>query len=190
MSSTWSPSEVTHADGHSQDITEAEEGLYDNTKELTIVDLDEKNSACVQTLSSPTSPIHEGITPFSSVPILSLTKSSEGDQQTKVVIPKPAPKIKRLIKFQLWFNTYRKFFTFVTLFNLTGIVLAAMGRFHYADNHMGALVLGNLLTAVLMRNELFLRTLYIIAIYGLRSVSLSSSIRRQVADGFSGLLCG
>jgi hypothetical protein len=32
------------------------------------------------------------------------------------------------------------------------------------------LVLGNLLMAILMRNELFLRFLYIISIYGLRSV--------------------
>jgi hypothetical protein len=83
----------------------------------------------------------------------------------------PKPKPSRWILFQLWFNTYRKFFTFVTLLNLVGIILAAVGRFPYAENHLGALVLGNLLCAVLMRNELFLRFLYLISIYGLRSVS-------------------
>ncbi len=88
----------------------------------------------------------------------------------KVTTPKPKPS--RWILAQLWFNTYRKFFTFVTLLNLTGIILAALGRFQYAEDHLGALVLGNLLTAILMRNELFLRVLYTIAIYGLRSVRL------------------
>ncbi|KAG4440802.1 hypothetical protein IFR05_003730 [Cadophora sp. M221] len=81
----------------------------------------------------------------------------------------PRPRVSRWILFQLWFNPYRKFFTFVMLLNMTGIIMAALGRFRYADHHLGALVLGNLLLAVLMRNELFLRFLYTIAIYGLRS---------------------
>ncbi|KAH7336722.1 hypothetical protein BKA65DRAFT_479597 [Rhexocercosporidium sp. MPI-PUGE-AT-0058] len=81
----------------------------------------------------------------------------------------PRPRVSRWILFQLWFNPYRKFFTFVMLLNMTGIIMAAVGRFRYADHHLGALVLGNLLLAVLMRNELFLRFLYTIAIYGLRS---------------------
>ncbi|KAF8686566.1 hypothetical protein RHS04_00062 [Rhizoctonia solani] len=46
---------------------------------------------------------------------------------------------------------------------LTRIVLAGIGRFEYAVNHSGALVLGNLLCAVMMRNELFLRFLFLIA---------------------------
>ncbi|AEO60343.1 hypothetical protein MYCTH_2068307 [Thermothelomyces thermophilus ATCC 42464] len=81
----------------------------------------------------------------------------------------PRRKPSKWILFQLWFNTYRKFFTFVTLLNLAGIILAALGRFPYAENHLGALVLGNLLMAIMMRNELFLRFLYLISIYGLRS---------------------
>ncbi|PBP15806.1 hypothetical protein BUE80_DR013445 [Diplocarpon rosae] len=43
------------------------------------------------------------------------------------------------------------------------------GHFPYAENHLGALVLGNLLAAIMVRNELFLRFLYFIAIYGLRA---------------------
>jgi hypothetical protein len=65
---------------------------------------------------------------------------------------------------------YRRFFTFVVLLNLVGIILAAVGKFKYAENHLGALVLGNLLMAILMRNELFVRFLYLLTIYGLRSV--------------------
>ncbi|KAK0622538.1 hypothetical protein B0T14DRAFT_580826 [Immersiella caudata] len=84
-------------------------------------------------------------------------------------IPKAKPKASKWVLFKLWFNTYRKFFTFVVSLNVTGIVLAALGRFPYAENHLGALVLGNLLCAVLMRNELFLRFLYLISIYGLKA---------------------
>jgi hypothetical protein len=53
------------------------------------------------------------------------------------------------------------------LLNLTGIILSACGRFKYAEEHLGALVLGNLLCAILMRNELWMRFLYLVAIYGL-----------------------
>ncbi|KAF8598529.1 hypothetical protein BDV93DRAFT_534328 [Ceratobasidium sp. AG-I] len=67
------------------------------------------------------------------------------------------------IRFNLFFNTYRKFFTFVIILNGVGIITAATGKFEYATNHSGALVLGNLLCAVMMRNELFLRFLYLIA---------------------------
>jgi hypothetical protein len=172
--------------GHSQDFDDAEKGLYDNSQNLPVIPpfahLDRKRPLHIETLHIenvlfPTSPIHEGLTPFSSVPVLSLSWpagwSGPDDSVPKPAEKKPArpkPKISRWILFQLWFNTYRKFFTFVTLLNLTGIILAALGRFPYAENHLGALVLGNLLCAILMRNELFLRFVYMIAIYGLRSV--------------------
>ncbi|EUC53982.1 non-ribosomal peptide synthetase-like protein [Rhizoctonia solani AG-3 Rhs1AP] len=67
------------------------------------------------------------------------------------------------IRFNLFFNTYRKFYTFVVTLNGIGLILAGIGRFEYATNHSGALVLGNLLCAVMMRNELFTRFLYLIA---------------------------
>ncbi|KAK3316857.1 hypothetical protein B0H66DRAFT_306716 [Apodospora peruviana] len=176
-----------------QEYDDAEKGLYDSSDKLPVIppmahqrQLADEKKLQVDTFfskeSNPTSPIHEGITPFSSVPALSLSwppgwkipdgaKVVERDQGRKPSITniKPKEKISRWILFVLWFNTYRKFFTFVTLLNLTGIILAALGRFPYAENHLGALVLGNLLMAILMRNELFLRVLYIVAIYGLRS---------------------
>jgi hypothetical protein len=127
---------------------------------------------------SPVSPVHNGITPLSSVPELSLAKTEDwkttsaksSEELLKKPPPTPKAKISKWILFNLWFNTYRKFFTFVTILNLVGIIMAALNRFPYAENHLGALVLGNLLCAVMFRNELWMRFLYMVCIYGLRGV--------------------
>jgi len=68
----------------------------------------------------------------------------------------------RLIRFRLWFNTYRKFYTLTVSLNLIGLVLAATGKWQYPRQYTGAFVLGNLQCAILMRNELFGRFLYLI----------------------------
>jgi len=191
MSATWAHIEAVSPGSSNQDYDDAERGMYDSSLSLPVVPrsafLNEKKRPLnIDTTLSITSPIHEGITPFSSVPELSLSWPKGFKVPNNIVTtkkaPGPKPKISRLIRFKLWFNTYRKFFTFCTLLNLTGIILAALGRFPYAENHLGALVLGNLLCAILMRNELFLRFLYMIAIYGLRGVSLQSNRRRVFAD--------
>ncbi|KAH8886134.1 hypothetical protein GQ53DRAFT_796966 [Thozetella sp. PMI_491] len=168
---------------HGQEYDAAEKGLYLHTQDLaptpSLEHLDEKTLRHIETILAPLSPVHEGITPTSSVPILSLSwpagskpaqaqAAAAGPAASKAPGP-PKKKHSRWVLFWLWFNTYRIFFTFVTALNLVGLVLASLGRFPYAENHLGALVLGNLLCAVLMRNELFLRCLYTIAIYGLRS---------------------
>lgn len=172
-----------HSAGRSQDsLDDAEKGLYDSSVESIapppFVYLDEKRDSKIDLReSSPASPVHQGITPLSSVPELSLSFPSQrraaDASRLGSTVKKPAttkPKISRWIIFDLWFNTYRKFFTFVTLLNLVGIILTAVGKFRYAENHMGALVLGNLLCAILMRNELWMRFLYLVCIYGLRGV--------------------
>lgn len=178
-----------------ESLDDAEKGMYDSTLELLapppFVYMGQRQDSGLDKHLSPASPVHEGITPFSSVPELSLAfpagkRATDATDANKIeaTVKKPAPpkrKISRWILFELWFNTYRKFFTFVTLLNLTGIILAAVGRFPYAENHLGALVLGNLLCAILMRNELWLRFLYMFAIYGLRSVRISST-DHDVAD--------
>ncbi|KAF8270331.1 hypothetical protein EI94DRAFT_1698848 [Lactarius quietus] len=60
----------------------------------------------------------------------------------KEVIPNPTPPTKKLfakkkaskwILWKLWFNTYRKLFTFVFTLNMIGITLAASGHFPYAE---------------------------------------------------------
>lgn len=179
-----------------ESIDDAEKGIFDSTAGLTAplptqsppssfvyMTQDRSsqfNTQISRTHLSPLSPLHEGITPNPSVPELSLSfpvgRRASNAAELKTIVPKPAPikpKISRWILADLWFNTYRKFFTLITTLNLVGIILAALGKFPYAENHLGALVLGNLLTAVLMRNELWFRFLYVIAIYGLRGVRIS-----------------
>jgi hypothetical protein len=169
-----------HAGRHSQDFDDAEKGLYDSTQSLVVVPplahIDQRTLIYIESLLSPISLIHEGITPSSSLPVLSLSWPPGYQPNNATVLDltakkpaRPKQKISRWILFRIWFNTYRKFFTFITLLNLTGMIMAALDRFPYAERHLGAFVLGNLLSAILMRNELFLRFLYTIAIYGLRS---------------------
>jgi hypothetical protein len=55
----------------------------------------------------------------------------------------------------------RKLFTFVVASNAVGIALAASGHFPYAEKWTSAMALGNLNCAILMRNELFGRFLYL-----------------------------
>lgn len=74
---------------------------------------------------------------------------------------KPAPrKVSRWIRLQLWFNTYRKFYTIVMSINMTMLILAALNVWEYPRRYTGAFILGNLFFAILMRNELFGRALY------------------------------
>ncbi|KAI0002181.1 hypothetical protein BJV74DRAFT_817529 [Russula compacta] len=63
--------------------------------------------------------------------------------------------------FRLWFNTYRKFFTFIVLLNLVGLILGITDVWQYPRQYAGALALGNICTAILVRNELFGRLLYL-----------------------------
>ena len=46
--------------------------------------------------------------------------------------------------------------------NLVHLAESSLAVWHYPRRYTGALVLGNLLTAVMMRNELFGRLLYLI----------------------------
>jgi hypothetical protein len=56
----------------------------------------------------------------------------------------------------------RKFFTFIVLLNIVGLTLAIMDVWPYPRSYSDALALGNLLTAILVRNELFGRLLYLL----------------------------
>ena len=103
------------------------------------VDPEKKGTA---TLSTPAAPL-----------AVALPKSDK---------PKPKKKVSRWIRWQLWFNTYRKFFTFVLTFNVIGLALAITGHWPYGQQFTGPIVLGNLLFAILMRNELFGRFLYLV----------------------------
>ncbi|CDO77044.1 hypothetical protein BN946_scf184403.g19 [Trametes cinnabarina] len=71
---------------------------------------------------------------------------------------KPKWKLSRWARFQLWFTT--KFFTFVITLNGVGLLLAALNIWTYPRRYTGAFILGNLIFAILMRNEVFGRLLY------------------------------
>lgn len=159
----------------------AERGMYSSAQSLSpspFVYTSTFGQTPVDSPLSPASPVHQGITPCTSVPELQLPAPAKGQvERVEVVEEKPKkpapfkPKISRRILIELWFNAYRRFFTVIVVLNAVGIILAASGRFQYAENHLGTLVLSNLLGAILMRNELFVRSLYTVAIYGLRGVS-------------------
>lgn len=175
--------------GHSADsLDNAEKGIYNSTTSLAAEPspppsavfpsqdrISQYSFRSSKPLLSPISPLHEGFTPNPSVLALPLA-SPDWQTASKTAAPsKPKSnscRPSRWLLFSLWFNTYRKFFVLIVLLNITGIVLAATGNFSYAEGHMGALVLGNLLTAIMMRNELWFRLLYLVSIYGLRSVSI------------------
>lgn len=185
MSPTPAHDDSTMSGVSRHDYDDAEKGMYDNTSNLPVIPRLARTSKGVSIhidpFLFPVSSVHEGLTPFSSVPELSLSwpegfkAPDEKTPKAETKPPPPKPRVGKWILFKLWFNTYRKFFTFVTLLNLAGIIMAALNRFPYAENHLGALVLGNLLCAVLFRNELWMRFLYTISIYGLRSVCFSPS---------------
>lgn len=181
-------------------LSEAESGMFNRRPSLIALPGFVYTRASSKDLSpasplSPVSPVHHGLTPCTSVPNLALPSPAKESLPAKEVferietvrpaVRKPVSakrKVSRRIQAELWFNVYRRFFTFVVLLNLTGIILASIGRFSYAEGHLGALVLGNLLCAILMRNELFVRFLYLVFIYGLRRVCIIVRSRRYVAD--------
>lgn len=160
MSSALSQGEVPIFGSYNQDSNDADKSMDNGTQSLAIVPrahMSKKTPIHIDILLSPVSKIKK--------------KRPERPQQN----------ISRWILLRLWFNMYRKFFIFITLLNLTGIIMATLNRFPYATNHLGALVLGNLLCAILFRNELFLRLLYTISIYGLRSVCCVSLLIAEQA---------
>jgi hypothetical protein len=65
----------------------------------------------------------------------------------------------------MWSNThhsylFRRFFTVIFIVNFVGLGFAIAGKWPYAAKYPGALVVGNLNVAVLVRNEIFGRCLY------------------------------
>ncbi|KAI0785404.1 hypothetical protein BC629DRAFT_1593878 [Irpex lacteus] len=61
------------------------------------------------------------------------------------------------IKFRVWYNPYRMLYTTAFVLNMIGIIVAACGKFPYAEAHGAALALGNITASVACRNEFFIR---------------------------------
>ncbi|KAH9941099.1 uncharacterized protein BXZ73DRAFT_88295 [Epithele typhae] len=130
---------------------------------LTVADLERAEKGDANTVTSPPFPPVSSKSAVQSSTVV--VDSRPASEEKRAVLKKPAaPKHRasRWIRFQLWFNTYRKFFLFVTGLNATGLILAATNTWEYPRNYTGAFVLGNLLCAVLMRNELFGRFLFLL----------------------------
>ena len=119
--------------------------------------------------------------PVNEKPSQSITVPARNEKEGSGTRTKPKKRANRWIRYQLWYNTYRsvglfkkerlpdfanyfhrKFFTVVVCLNFVGILLAALGKWEYPRIRTGALVLGNLQMAILVRNELFGRLLYLV----------------------------
>ncbi|KAF9246587.1 hypothetical protein BU15DRAFT_58604 [Melanogaster broomeanus] len=99
-------------------------------------------------------------------PVQSLKKDAPVSPSNVAKPPPPPPKPKKMsiskyVIFIIWYNSYRRFFSVIITLNLIALGFAAAGLWPYAQKYPGALVVGNLNFAVLMRNEIFGRLLYL-----------------------------
>ncbi|OJA15988.1 hypothetical protein AZE42_12573 [Rhizopogon vesiculosus] len=98
-------------------------------------------------------------------PVLSL-KEDVPFTPSDVAKASPAPakpakkKVPLWVLWVVWSNSYRRFFTVIFIVNFTGLGFAMAGKWAYAAGYPGALALGNLNVAILVRNEIFGRFLY------------------------------
>lgn len=90
---------------------------------------------------------------------------------------------------KIW-QIFRKFYIFVTVINAVALLLAALDVWHYPRQYTGAFVLGNLLFAILMRNELFGRILYAVVNFLFAKVRSPSSSLAEANGSHSGHHCG
>lgn len=91
-------------------------------------------------------------------PVDEITEKPLALVKQRPVLSRP---VGRWVKFLVWFNTYRKFFIVAMTLNLVGLFLTIAGVWDYPRRYTGALVLGNLQAAILVRNELFGRFLFL-----------------------------
>ncbi|KAH7927472.1 hypothetical protein BV22DRAFT_1006906 [Leucogyrophana mollusca] len=120
--------------------------------------------SAVSAVATPPDPSHvktQSVTARRSKVMLNISTLASGRINNETPKNKLKRRTSRWIRFQLWFNTYRKFYTLVMAVNLTALSLTMGGIWEYPHRYTGAFVLGNLQTAIIMRNELFLRALYL-----------------------------
>lgn len=99
--------------------------------------------------------------PLPPIPTRPVSKSLVNVQIPQVPRKRLEHRPSRWVRFELWFNTYRKLFTFIVTWNVIGLILTISGVWTYPRRYTSAFVLGNLLMAILVRNELFGRFLYL-----------------------------
>ncbi|KAG8217453.1 hypothetical protein J3R82DRAFT_5598 [Butyriboletus roseoflavus] len=103
---------------------------------------------------------------FDVFPVQSLKKDAPVSPSNVAKPPPQTPKPQKMkvtkwVHFIIWYDSYRRFFTVIFVLNFTALGFAIAGLWPYALQYPGALVVGNLNFAVLMRNEIFGRLLYL-----------------------------
>ncbi|KAJ3337429.1 hypothetical protein HDU93_001069, partial [Gonapodya sp. JEL0774] len=79
-------------------------------------------------------------------------------------------RISKTTNFRVWFNTYKRLWVLTVALNAVLLSLAATDRFAYGKMNAPSFALGNILIAVVFRNELFLRGLFVMANSGIGSL--------------------
>lgn len=81
-----------------------------------------------------------------------------------------------------WFNTYRRLCVAALAFNLALMLCAALGRFSTGSTHAVLFAVGNILVAVLFRNEVFLFGLYWCTVNGCLFFHMPLRVRKCATD--------
>ncbi|KAL1805664.1 hypothetical protein ACET3Z_028732 [Daucus carota] len=81
----------------------------------------------------------------------------------KVVKPKQS-RLSVILLDQGLFTVYKRLFVVCLAINITGLVLAATGKFSYARNHAAIFAIGNILALTLCRSEACLRIIFWMAV--------------------------
>lgn len=120
---------------------------------------------------------HSTFCPVSIDALIPLPRAQKGQP------PPPREKAPACVRFLLWYNTYRKFYTIVLCLNFAGWIATFTGHWTYPLRYPGAMVLGNFLAAVLVRNEVFGRILYAIVNNCFAKVGVSAANDNNHSSG-------
>jgi hypothetical protein len=135
--------------GDAQAAVDPEKGLVESQAVPVSYDGDVKAKASLDTLSKE-----------KDAAVTTTTKEVVVAAKPSKPPSKPKKKVPLWIVWTLWFNTYRKFFTFCFTVNMVGLTLAASGHWPYGRRYAGSIVVADFFVAILMRNEIFGRFLY------------------------------
>ncbi|KAG8385462.1 hypothetical protein BUALT_Bualt03G0047800 [Buddleja alternifolia] len=92
----------------------------------------------------------------------------EGHEHEGVVKKPPSSRLSVILLDQGLFTVYKRLFVVCIALNITGLVLAATGKFQYARNRAALFSIANIFASVLCRSEAFLRVVFWLAVNVLR----------------------
>ncbi|CAM6121386.1 unnamed protein product [Calypogeia fissa] len=104
-------------------------------------------------------------------------------------------RLKTIILEQTWFSVYKRLHLAAMIVNLLFLILASSGLFPYARSNAVVFSLGNIVMCVLVRNEVFLRAMFWLAVHllgywwvPLRLKTMTTALLQSVGGIHSG--CG